>query len=173
MAEGLDLGSLDGRRGEPVGGAGGVKVMQDSGRWKGVEAGKPVSGEEVVEMYKVKLKNNLRTRLASCFCSACQRSQYKGSHVNRAYPGILPAMRKGQVRETIILDTGVAPVPVKESEAKKEITLKPRTTTCEMARVTGTQWQESDSEAASKLWNELEREEEPTLIARFGKRAGC
>ena len=75
--------------------------------------------------------------------------------------------------ETIILNTGVAPVPVNESEAKKEITCKPRTTTCEMARDTGTQWQESDSEAASKLWEELGREEEPTLIARFGKRTRC
>ena len=75
--------------------------------------------------------------------------------------------------ETIMLDTGVAPVPVNESEVKKEIIFKPRTTTCEMARVTGTQWQESDSEAASKLWEELGREEEPTLIARFGKRVRC
>ena len=39
--------------------------------------------------------------------------------------------------------------------------------------MTGTQWQESDSEAASKLWEELGKEEEPTLIARFGKRAHC
>ena len=75
--------------------------------------------------------------------------------------------------ETVIVDTGVAPVPVNESEAKKEITFKPRTTTCEMVRVTGTQWQESDSEGASKLWEEFGREEEPTLIAPFEKRARC
>ena len=41
-----------------------------------------------------------------------------------------------------------------------------------MQRVTDTQWQESDSETASKLWEELEREEEPTFIAHFGRWAG-
>ena len=63
------------------------------------------------------------------------------------------------------MDTGVAPVDGSEAE---EITFKSRQNTRQMARVTGTQSQESDIEAASKLWEELEREEEPILIARFG-----
>ena len=60
---------------------------------------------------------------------------------------------------------GVAPVDGSEAE---EITFKSRQKICQMARVTGTKSQESDLEAASKLWEELGREEEPTLIARFG-----
>ena len=63
------------------------------------------------------------------------------------------------------MDTGVAPVDESEVE---EITFKSRQKTCQMARVTGTQSQESDLEAASKLWEELGREEEPTLNACFG-----
>ena len=41
-------------------------------------------------------------------------------------------------------------------------------TAIKVQRVTGIQWQESDSEAASKLWEELGREEEPTLIVVSG-----
>ena len=104
-------------------------------------------------MRKVKRTNRLRTRLALCFCSACQR--YENCHVNRAYPGIVPALRDGQVRETVIMDTGVAPVDGSEAE---EITFKFRQKTCQMARVTGTQSQESDLEAASKLRKELGRD---------------
>ena len=78
----------------------------------------------------------MRTRLASCFCSACQRSQYEDCHVSKAYPVIVPVVRDGQVRETVIMDTGVAPVDGSETE---EITLKPRQKVCQMARVTGTQ----------------------------------
>ena len=129
------------------------------------EAGEPVSGEEVVDVRKVKRTYRIRTRLASCFCSACQRSQYKDFRISRAYPGIVPALRDGQVRETVIMDTGVAPVDGSEAE---EITFKSRQKTCQMARVTGIQSQESDLEAASKLWEELGREEEPTLFAHFG-----
>ena len=57
------------------------------------------------------------------------------------------------------MDTGVAPVDGSEAE---EIAFKFRQKTCQVARVTGTQSQENDLEAASKLWEELEREEEPT-----------
>ena len=64
------------------------------------------------------------------------------------------------------MDTGVAPVDGVEAE---DITFKSRQKTCQMARVTGTQSHESDLEAASKLWEELGREKEPTLIAHFGK----
>ena len=51
-----------------------VKVIHTR-RWTGNEAGEPVSGEEVVDARKVKRTYRIRTRLASCFCSACQRSQ--------------------------------------------------------------------------------------------------
>ena len=138
--------------------------MIHTGRWTGDEAGEPVSGEEVVDARKVKRTYRIRTRLVSCFCSACQRSQYEDCHVNRAYPGIVPALKDGQVREKVIIDAGVAPVDEIKAE---EITFKSRQKTCQKARVTGTQSQESDLEAASKLWEELGREEEPTLIARF------
>ena len=116
-------------------GLGEVKVI-NTGRWTGDEAGEPVSGEEVVNVRKVKRAYRIRTRLASCFCSACQRSQYEDCHVGRAYPGIVPALREVQVRETVIMDTGVGPVDVSEAE---EITFKSRQKTCQMARVTGTQ----------------------------------
>ena len=82
--------------------------MIHTGRWTGDEAGEPVSGEQVVNVRKVKRTYRIRTRLASCFCSASQRSQYEDCHViSRAYPGIVPALRDGQVRETVIMDTGV------------------------------------------------------------------
>ena len=51
--------------------------------------------------------------------------------------------------ETVIMQTGVGPVDGSEAE---EISCKSRQKTCQMARVTGTQSQESGSEAASKLW---------------------
>ena len=92
-------------------GLGEVKVIH-TGRWTGDEAGEPVSGEEVVDVRKVKRTYSIRTRLVSCFCSTCQRSQYKDCHVNTAYPGIVPALRDGQVKETVIMGTGVAPVVV-------------------------------------------------------------
>ena len=64
------------------------------------------------------------------------------------------------------MDTGVAPVNGSEAE---EITFKSRQKTCQMARVTVTQSQESALEAASKLWEELGRGVKPTpLLARFG-----
>ena len=139
--------------------------MIHTGRLTGDQAGEPVSGEEVVNVRKVKRTYIIRTRLASCFCSACQRSRYEDCHVSRAYPGFVPVLGDGQVRETVIMDTGVAPLDGSEAE---EITFKSRQKTCQMARVTGTQSQESDLEAASKLWEELGREEESTLIACFG-----
>ena len=80
------------------------------------------------------------------------------------YPGIVPVLGDGQVRETVIMDTGVAPVDGSEAE----IILKSQQKTCQMARVTMTWSQENDLEAASKLWEELGRTEEPALIARFG-----
>ena len=95
----------------------------------GDEAGEPVWGEEVVDVRKVKRTYRLITRLASCFFSACQRSHYEDCHVNRAYPGIVPALRDGQVRETVIIDTGVAPVDGSEAE---EITFKSQQKTRQM-----------------------------------------
>ncbi|CAM9146044.1 unnamed protein product [Pylaiella littoralis] len=143
--------------------------MQDTGRWKEVEADKPVSGEEMVVVRKVKMIYNVRTRSSSCFCSACQDSQYKDCHVHRAYPGLVSAMRNGEVKETVIMDTGTAPV---DGGPLTEITFGPRKKLCEMARVTGTQWHQSDSTAAFKLWEELGTVEQPTLISRFGRWAG-
>ena len=68
-------------------------------------ANKPISGQETVVVRKVKRKYSVRTRAASCFCSACQRSQYEDCHVKKIYPGIVPAMTGGQVRETVVMDT--------------------------------------------------------------------
>ena len=132
-----------------------------TGRWTGDEASEPVTGEEVVNVRKVKRTYMIRIRMASCFCSACQRSQYEDCHVNRAYPGIVPALRDGRVRETVIMDTGVAPVHGSEAE---EITFKSRQKACQMVRVTGTQSQESDLGAASKLREELGRGKNPHLL---------
>ena len=53
-------------------GLGEVKVIH-TGRWTGDEAGEPVSGEEVVDVSKVKRTYRIGTRLASCFCSALIR----------------------------------------------------------------------------------------------------
>ena len=81
-------------------GLGEVKVIH-TGRWTGDEASEPVSGEEVVNVRKVKRTYRIRTHLASCFCSACQSFQYEDCHVSRAYPGIVPAPRDVQVRENV------------------------------------------------------------------------
>ena len=138
--------------------------MIHRGRWTGDEAGEPVSGEKMVNVRTVKRTYRIRTRLASCFCLACQRSQYEDCQVSRAYPCIIPALRGGQVRETVIMDTGVALVDGSEAE---EITFTSRQKTCQMSRLTGTQSQERDLEAVSKLWEELGREEKRTCVARF------
>ena len=84
--------------------------MQDTGKRRDVGANKPVSSEEtVVARKKVKRKYRLRIRRASCFCSACQRSQYQDCHVNETYSGIVPALTDKKVEETVVMDTGVAP----------------------------------------------------------------
>lgn len=90
--------------------------------------------------------------------------------MHRAYPGIVPALRDGQVQETVIMDMGVAPAGVGVPPAIK---FQPRHKTCEMARVTGTQWQESESVSAVRLFEEAGREEEPSIGAPlFGRWAG-
>ena len=86
--------------------------MQDTEKRRDVAANKPVSGGETVVARKVKRKYRLRTRRASCFCSACQRSQYQDCHVNNAYSGIVPAPADENVEETVVMDTGVAPAGV-------------------------------------------------------------
>ena len=108
-------GRLTEEEGSRLAGLGEVKVIH-TGRWTGDEAGEPVTGGEVVDVRKVKRTYRIRTRLASCFCSACTRSQYEDCHVNRAYPGIVPALRGDEGRETAIMDTGVAPVDGSEAE---------------------------------------------------------
>ena len=114
---------------------------------------------------------HVKTRLASCFCSSCQLFQYGGCHTSRTYPGLVPNLRDGTVQETVIIDTGVAVLgPVDE---RKDIKFGARRKECPMKRITGTEWQQSDQADAQELWEELGREEEHTLLARFGKWAGA
>ena len=89
----------------------------------------------------------------------------RGLPRQQSVPGYRSHTERHLVREIVLMDTGVAPVVGSKAE---EIIFKSRQKACQMARVTGTQSQESDLEAASKLWEELGREEEPTLVARFG-----
>ena len=70
-------------------GLGEVKVIH-TGRWTGGEAGESASGEEMVDVRNVTRTYRIRTRLASCFCLACQRSQCEDCHVHRAYPVSFP-----------------------------------------------------------------------------------
>ena len=88
--------------------------MTERGGWKEVDAEKLASGEEEVVVRKVKRRCRVRTRLASCFCSQCQISKYEGCHINRTYPALVPAMMDGQVKEMVIMDTGVLHVGVDE-----------------------------------------------------------
>ncbi|CAB1111819.1 unnamed protein product [Ectocarpus sp. CCAP 1310/34] len=140
-------------------------------RWKGkgAELHHPVSGEEDVTCRKVKRTYRLRTRLASCFCSACQRCEYEQCYVSKTYPRLVPALQKGEVKETVIMDTGVAPV---DEDNSRGIQFGSRRKECKMKRITGTHWQECESAAASKIWEELGRKEEPNIFARFGRWAG-
>ena len=71
----------------------------------------------------------------------------------------------GEVKETVIMDTGVAPVGVDQAE---EITFPPRKAESTVSRVTGAQWQESDQTSARDLWENLRREEEPALVVNEG-----
>ena len=41
-----------------------------------------------------------------------------------------------------------------------------------MSGVPGTQWEESDQASAQILWENIEREEEPALLANLGQWAG-
>ncbi|CAN0497999.1 unnamed protein product, partial [Ectocarpus sp. 12 AP-2014] len=125
---------------------------------KGAGLHHPVSGEEDVTCRKVKRTYRLRTRLASCFCSACQRCEYEQCYVSKTYPRLVPALQKGEVKETVIMDTGVAPV---DEDNSRGIQFGSRRKECKMKRITGTQWQECESAAASKIWEELGRKEEP------------
>ena len=34
-------------------------------------------------------------------------SQYRDCHVNRTYPRLVPALRDGEIKEAVIMDTGV------------------------------------------------------------------
>ena len=52
--------------------------------------------------------------------------RYEGCHINRknrTYPALVPAMMNGQVKEMVIMDTGVEPVGVDEPQ---EIKFRPR-----------------------------------------------
>lgn len=149
-----------------------VKVLGGlASKWKGegVPVEGPVSGEEEVICRKVKRVFKLRTRLASCFCSSCLRSEYEKCYVNETYPRLVPAMQDGHVTETVVMDTGVAPVG---TEVSQRIQFQSYKKECTVQRVTGTQWQACHSEFASKIWEELGTEEEPSIVARFGRWAG-
>ena len=91
-----------------------IAVMKDKGEWADVEPEEPISGEEEVTVIKIKRRYPVRTRLASCFCSSCQISNYKECHVTWTYPALVPAFQDGEVKETVIMDTGVAPAGVDE-----------------------------------------------------------
>ena len=142
--------------------------MTERGDWKEVDAEKPASGEEEVVVRKVKRRYRVRTRLASCFCSQCQISRYEECH-NITYPALVPALMHGKVKETVIMDTGVLPVGVDEPQ---QIKFRPRAKECRVSRVTGTQWEVSDQASAQEFWENLEREEEPALVANLGQWAG-
>ncbi|CAN0351590.1 unnamed protein product [Pylaiella littoralis] len=89
-----------------------VKVLDTvASRWEseGAQAQDPVPEEEEVTCRKLKRTYNLKTRLASCFCSACQRSEHEQCFVSKTYPRVVPPMQDGQVKETVVMDTGVAP----------------------------------------------------------------
>ena len=67
-------------------------------------------GSEVVRVEKVVLAHELYTSSASCFCSACRRREYNECFTNSMYPGQAPALKAGEVEETVVRVTGVDPV---------------------------------------------------------------
>ena len=131
-----------------------IAVMKDKGGWADVEPEEPISGEEEVTVRKIKRRYPVRTRLASCFCSSCQISNYEECHVTRTYPARVHAFQDGEVKETVIMDTGVAPAGVDEPPAIK---FGARKKECKIPRITGTQWEESDQDEARDLWENLGR----------------
>ena len=96
-----------------------IAVMEDKGRWADVEPEEPILGEEEVTVRKIKRRYPVRTRLASCFCSSCQISNYEEYHVTRTYLALVPVFQDGEVTETVLMDTGVAPEGVDEPPAIK------------------------------------------------------
>ena len=86
-----------------------------------VDAEDLVSGEKEVVVRKVVRKYRVKTRLASCFCSSCQISinRYEECDINRTYPALVPAMMNGEVKGTVIMDTGVEPIGVDEPQEIK------------------------------------------------------
>ena len=53
------------------------------------------------------------------------------------YPALVPAPMEGEVKETVIMVTGVVPERVDEPQ---EIKFRPRGTTCRLSRVAGTEY---------------------------------
>ena len=66
-------------------------------------------GVEMVCVRKVVLKYNMQTCLAACFCSACRLQHYDSCYTNALYPGLVPKYEAAVVKETVVMDTGVAP----------------------------------------------------------------
>ncbi|CAM9284654.1 unnamed protein product, partial [Pylaiella littoralis] len=140
-----------------------VKVLESKGSWKDVQAPTPLaSGVETVVARKVIRRYSVRTRLASCFCSSCQISKYDECHINSEYPNLVPKFKNGEVREKVIMDTGVRAVGVGGPE---DIKFGPRQKTCTVSRVSGTQWHESDQIKAQDMLEEPGWEEEPASVA--------
>ena len=127
-------GRLPHREKERLTKLGEVKVMTERGGWKEDDAEKPISGEEEVVVRKVKRRYYVRTRLSSYFYSQCQISRYEECHINRTYLALVPALIDGEVKETVIMDTGAFPVGVDEAQ---QIKFRPRANECRMSRVTG------------------------------------
>ena len=134
-----------------------------------VDAEKPASGEEEVVVRKVERRYRVRTRLASSFCSQYQISRYEECHINRTYPALVPALMDGEVKGTVIMDTGVLPVGLDEPQ---QIKFRSRAKECRVPRVTGTRWEESNKASAQEFWENLEREEESALVTNLGQWAG-
>lgn len=151
-------------------GLGEVKVLDAlASRWESEGGPVPGQSEELIVCRKVARTYKLRTRLASCFCSSCQRSEYEKCYVNQAYPRLVPVMQDGHVTERVVMNTGVAPAGADVSQG---ISFERYKKECMVQRITGTQWEERDSETARQIWQELGREEEPNIIARIGRWAG-
>ena len=72
----------------------------------------------------------------------------------------------GEVKETVIMETRVAPAGV---DQPREITFPPRKAKCRVSRVTGTQWRESAQASGRDLWENIAREEEPSLVDNEGQ----
>ena len=87
---------------------------------------------------------------------------YDECHTTRTYPTLIPAFESGEVKKTVIMDTGVAPGGL---DGPSMIKFGARKKERKVSRVTGTQWEESDQDSARELWDDLGHAEEPAFFA--------